>query len=835
MIKAAQEISEQDYVNVGGKVKGLLLLKTLNFKVPEFSIIDSQTIEQWLNRVSKDHSLKDIIVNDLKGVDNYFFDNVAVRSAVLGEDSEAHSFAGIHQTVLEVKTKEEAVEAIIKVIESAFSKLAMSYRIKNNLATEGIKISIVIQKMVIPKISGVAFGIDMQTGCRRSSWISMTEGLGEKLVSGAVSGQEFIYKNQTIIPITNDKISEQHKNILSEVGHAVLRVSEVQKTVMDIEWCHDGQHCWYVQARPVTALPADKNLKQTVFDNSNIQESYCGVTTPLTFSYASIAYSKVYAQLMRLMLIPEKEIQGFSGNLSNMLGLVSGRVYYNINSWYAGLLYLPSFGKRKKEMEDMMGLEKPVDFVVEQQFSFLEKLKKTPQMIQLMFVMGFRFYKMKSLVREFDQWFNRIYSSAQIDKIYQLKEYEIIENIKKYQDLFLEKWGIPVLNDTKVMMDMGKVKRKLEQYGFTGELKSLIYGTEIESIKPTLEIHKLAKLFASDESLLNILAKLKGNELMEALMCLHKSAYDRVKDYISNYGDRCMGELKLETITMRQDPEMLFILIRNFIKADLHHKEHLFSSHNEKDLLNTFKEVTQKMHFLEKKFFEKNIFNLKTSIANRELMRLHRTKNFGLMREYFLALGRCWQKRNFLTQQRDIFYLTQEEIFQISDGRFYGNEIKKLVELRKNNFLEFKESKVATQMKAQFPNSLSSFTIVNDIIGKSDALSGLSCSQGEVEGEVVVVNSPEDIVDLNGKILVAERTDPGWTPLFALIKGVIIEKGSMLSHSAVIAREMGIPAVLGIQDITKILKTGDVVRLDGTNGNIRIINIREEIPNHRSL
>lgn len=840
MIKSFNDLSHSGLSLVGGKIKGLCLLKANGLAVPEFHAIDAQTVKTWLAQVTFDKRLFDIVAKDIQNCDERIFQNVAIRSAVLGEDSESHSFAGIHESVLNVVNREQAIAAIVKVIESAFSPLAIDYRRKNHLNETDILISIVIQKMIQPVFAGVSFGVNLLTGCRQSAWLSVVNGLGDKLVSGKAEGQEFYYQNGKLFSLTSESLqTETEKKFLYEIAQATLSLSEDQKMIMDVEWCYDGQQCWYVQARPVTSLPVIKNQSATVFDNSNIQESYCGVTTPLTFSYASIAYSKVYGQLMELMLISDTEIKKFNPQLSNMLGLVKGRVYYNINSWYVGLLYLPSFGKRKKEMEDMMGLEKPVDFVQGQQFSTIEKIQKIPQMLRLIGLMIYRFARMESSVREFKVWFEAIYQSASIDKIYQQSEEEIFENIKRYQELFLEKWGTPVLNDTKVMMDMGRVKRKLEKYGFQGEIKSLIYGSEIESVKPTLEIHKLSKMFALDPIALNLLNMYKGTELFQQLSFFANEIYQSIKEYISNYGDRCMGELKLETITIRQDPEILFSMIRSYIRADLHKKEALFHIHNDEEIKKIFSEVTDKMNFIERKIFEKNILNLKNSIANRELMRLHRTKNFGLMREYFLALGKHWQQKKYLHSFRDIFFLTQDEIFQIFEGRFYGANLIDVIDVRKKHFESFKSVKVDTQVKISKPSSLSELVFEEVKVGDGRQFKGLACSQGIVEGEVAIVESPDDIEDLHGKILVAERTDPGWTPLFALIKGVVIEKGSMLSHSAVIAREMGIPAVLGINQITKALKTGDVIRLDGTNGNIQVIRSeresRREVSDYKGL
>ncbi len=834
MILHAQNISSE-YANfLGGKAKGLLWLQNQGFLVPDFFVIPVTSVESLLRKhliktdadftASKLEEMKKEIIGWLGK--HSFQGLYAVRSSALQEDSSEHSFAGIFSSCLNVQGAGPLADAVLTVMKSSYSQVAASYLKSRGLQGQTSKMCVILQKMVAPTFSGVSFGLDLQTGDRKTAWISATEGLGEKLVSGEVAGHEFIYKEGQLKSFSSSD-SSIRMDILKKVGERTLELSEAVQHPMDIEWAFDGHDLYFLQARPVTTTVQEMNSQKTVFDNSNIQESYNGVTTPLTFTYASVAYFKVYTQLMKLMLLKPSEIEQARWSLENMLGLVSGRVYYNINNWYAGLLYMPSFGKRKKEMEDMMGLEKPVPFVTGFELSKMQKLKRFPHMVKLISTMIFHFGRMDALVKEFDEWFWKVYNEADVAGVPALSEVQIFEKIRFYQDRFLEKWSIPVLNDTKVMMDMGKVKRTLEKYNFQGELKSIIYGADVESVKPTLEIHKLSKMFAADPSLTNLLNKSFGHELLQGLEIWYPQVFRAVKDFIHLYGDRCIGELKLETITIRQDPEILFSMVRSYVTGGLHLKDKLFVSHGS-EVDKMFAEVQRHMGFFEKIKFGKNVQQLKKSIAAREKMRLHRTRNFGLMRVLYLELGKRWAAKGMVAQARDIFYLTHSEIFEIGTGRSVTMSLKKLVDLRKADFEESLKLKVPTQVEISFPPGIKQNSLA-PVQVSSELQKGLACSQGIIEGEVILVESPEQISQVNGKILLAERTDPGWTPLFALVKGVVIEKGSLLSHSAVIAREMSIPAVLNIPDVTKILRTGDWIQLDGNTGTVKILK-RREIP-----
>ncbi|MCB0371260.1 MAG: hypothetical protein KDD45_18045, partial [Bdellovibrionales bacterium] len=217
MIKFYKELTIEDLSLVGEKVKGLLLLKSKGYKVPDFHVIDSATIAEWIKKTHRNEDrLKEEIRKFLEEASDEVFQKTAIRSAILGEDSVGHSFAGIHESVLNIKNKEEALVAIVKAVHSGFSKLAINYRKNNKLALDNIGISIIVQKMVDPLYAGVSFGVDLESGCRKSVWISVTEGLGDKLVSGEVHGQEYLYKDGQFFEKTNN-CSLKNMSFLKEI------------------------------------------------------------------------------------------------------------------------------------------------------------------------------------------------------------------------------------------------------------------------------------------------------------------------------------------------------------------------------------------------------------------------------------------------------------------------------------------------------------------------------------------------------------------------------------------------------------------------------------------
>jgi len=226
----------------------------------------------------------------------------------------------------------------------------------------------------------------------------------------------------------------------------------------------------------------------------------------------------------------------------------------------------------------------------------------------------------------------------------------------------------------------------------------------------------------------------------------------------------------------------------------------------------------------------------RAAVKRRENLRFARTKIFGIVRQLFRAIGSHLQKLNVLDEDRDVFYLTVEEIFSFIEGKPASIKLSEIVALRKIEFDEYKNSAPPPDRFLTYGcvgTSLRYYQVLSDgdtmrgeetAIEDPNVLQGTPCCPGVVEGIVRVVSSIEDAKNIQGEILVTERTDPGWVPLYPSCKALLIERGSLLSHSAVVARELGLPTIVSIRGglMTK-LKTGQKVRVDGATGQVRVL------------
>ncbi|MFI0460352.1 MAG: PEP/pyruvate-binding domain-containing protein, partial [Candidatus Thiodiazotropha endolucinida] len=312
-------------------------------------------------------------------------ERLAVRSSAVDEDSADHSFAGQLESYLYVPV-DQVADRVADVWRSGFSERVLTYRIEAGLPALPPASAVLIQRMVASDHAGVAFSADPVNGRRDVALISAVHGLGTTLVSGdadadtwRVDGLETIVDRQIAEKRIAHRFDPDAPDYLREeplpekmTGQPVLTDDEVRRVAelareasrrfgkpQDIEWAFEKGELYLLQSRPITALNAlpDPPGERNLWDNSNIAESYGGITTPLTFSFARRAYESVYREFCRIMRVPASVIQDNDINFRRMLGLIRGRVYYNLLSWYRVLALLPGFTVNRRFMEQMMGVK----------------------------------------------------------------------------------------------------------------------------------------------------------------------------------------------------------------------------------------------------------------------------------------------------------------------------------------------------------------------------------------------------------------------------------------------------------------------------------------------
>ena len=888
---------------VGGKAANLAWLSDNDFPVPAWSVLTVSAFRKQLNDAGLDAwieqcistidatspgSVADVaaqiqarilgaplnaeiraaIAHFISGREGVHF---AVRSSVVDEDGDAASFAGQMDSQLYCLGQEAIERAVLVVMASAFNERALIYRLHRGVSLEHIQAAVILQEMIDSDVAGVMFTAHPVTGSRRHALISGTWGCGEGIVSGLCVADEFtvalddtcldatIQEKDTCLVMKETgqgtieqpvEESRREQPVLSDEQIFALRdlgkqVASLKRFPQDIEWALKDGALYLLQTRPITSLPANTGVKAQplVWDNSNIQESYCGVTTPLTFSFAQRAYTTVYTQTLRVLGVKEAVIEAHRDMLENMLAFVRGRIYYNINNWYRGLLFLPSFSTNKEDLERMMGLQDPVDMIQDQTLTFIEKLKRLPQLLRALTRMLSGFRRMSQSVAEFRQHFENTYHDFDRSTLHTQSPGELIRQARHLDKVLLDNWTMPIINDFYVMMSNGKLHRFLVRAGVSDPgiiQNNLLSGeAEIESTEPTKMLLGMCDYLRARPSLRRLVVNADNEDLLKRIRHADPHFHALCQEYIERYGDRVMGELKLESITLRQDPGFMFSVLRNFLSRDdltlaaLNNRESALRHETENTV---FPLVENALGRRQRRKFEKVLQQCRSAIKHRENMRLARTRTFALYRDIFLELGNQLAFYGQLDAPRDIFWLTVDELYAWNDGRAVQTEWKPLVAARQAEYQRYHDEEPPHHfITHDVPYLHNEYRYPHEQTIDQDAeiLRGIGCYPGVVEGNVRLIFSPDDELNLNGQILCTVRTDPGWAPLFPTAGGLLVERGSTLSHSAVVARELGIPAVVGVPGLTSILGDGEAVRMDGAAGTIQrnVSNVSGEADN----
>ncbi len=807
--------------------------------------------------------------------------SVAVRSSVAGEDGRSHSFAGMHDTILDVRGIEAVLTAIRRVWESAWSERAIAYRRLRTLPLAGINPAVVVQQMVEASSAGVLFTCDPATGNTDTIVISAVLGSGESLVSGECTGETYVIDKQTgdlrqthREPLTEELKPEAQAKELSNVAPSLALQASIAATRLtaeqlgvvsaaavaierrfgrpqDIEFCFDAAgRLLILQSRdvvdPVEYGPAAGN--HLVWDNSNIIESYSGVTTPMTFSFIRRAYAIVYYCFSEVMGISPQVTRANRGAFENMLGVFRGRVYYNLKNWYRLVQLFPGYRYNSRFMETMMGL--PDSLAVDGTPSKTGRLQRWfvefPALVRLLARSAWNFIRIETIVARFQKHFNRHYDEWSRIDFRKLKPHQLHELHGRMEDTMLWNWKAPIITDFYVMVFYGILKSLCKKWcgDDSGTLQNgLVCGEEgLESAEPAKMLMALAAMARRNPVLHDLIVTGPELELPRRVATDERFAgfAADVARYLDLYGLRCVHELKLESESFRDHPHLLFRLIRSYlITADagtfdlesLTVRQRRVRSEAEAQ---AWKALASSRSWLPRRLiFARVLRNARRGIRHRENMRFARTRIYGILREMLRAVGEHFEAEGMLESAADIFYLTIDEVWDFVKGTAVSTDLRGLARLRKQEYDRYRldttpppERRFDTYGMAYNRNRFRRHQPPARQVRIDETeslLAGIGCCPGVFEGPVAIVYDPTCADQPVGTILVAERTDPGWVPIFPGYSGILIERGSLLSHSAIVAREMGIPTIVGITGLTARLRSGQVVRMDGRAGTVEIL------------
>ncbi|MFW2500603.1 PEP/pyruvate-binding domain-containing protein [Clostridium diolis] len=781
MIKSFKELTPELQSLAGGKGCMLSKMFQAGYPVPDgFVILPSAFKENNLNEDAWNkikHYLKEI----RKDNESVLF---AVRSSALSEDSAQASFAGEFETVLNVKTDEEIQSAIYEVFSSRESERVKAYSSVQGM-DQSHQIAVVIQIMIQSEISGVLFTADPITGSHESMTGNFVFGLGEQLVSGEANAYPF----NIMRPKRKYEGPPEFKKYASELYKYASKLETEYGAHQDIEWAVSNGKLYILQARPITTLitgnPDTYEWNDTLdgdflWTNTNVGEAMSDVFTPLSWSI-------IRALDEEQMTIPGYYL--FSGN-------ICGRAYTNIS--YALSLY-PAFGKDIKSliktMSEVFGqMPEEIEIPI-YPFSKLGLIKGMAPKLK---------HRLKNIIKASKEIPEHLNESPNLCR----RMTETIKEVKTKEEL-IDLWKTEILPfNFKALWIALAGGRKMV---IANKLKD-----ELIKVAGIEDTNTLMSNFRGDSSLESLGPIIGISKIITGEM--------NREEYRIKYGHRGPHEFELSIPHPGEDETWLEKQIDEFKNSNTDVEKLLNKQHDQyEEALRRLKENFPK----EANNFEKKIVKVAEAARLRESVRSEWTRAFRVNRAFALKAGELTGIGN------DIFFLYINEVLDLLSGNDLAlNHIA----VRKKNYKKYKSlPPLPSIIRGRFDpfkwvkNSNRRVDYYDESMPitaqDSETLKGFAGASGKIEGVVRILTNPEEGENLKkGEILVASTTNVGWTPLFPKASAIITDIGAPLSHAAIVARELGIPAVVGCGNATTKLKTGDKVIVDGGHGVVQILN-----------
>ena len=852
---------------VGGKAAGLERLRAAGFPVPPFAVVPRAALDEALG--DRRPLLRDLVrATDASdpaalaraearaaeivasceappGVGALLAPggplagcrSLAVRSSAIDEDSSAHSFAGLMDSVLNVGPG-GLPAAVKRVWASAWSARALLYRRRKGLDHE-IATAVVVQAMVPAAVSGVLFTRDPRDGSP-AFVIAAGLGLGEGVVTDAVETDTFRVLRDSR-RIVRDVRSKESRVVPSEGGgtrvepvprrlraRPALSDREVRQlcrvgarieaclggSPQDVEWAFDGSGRLFVlQARPIVAAPPAG--RRRIWDNANVVESYPGLTLPLTFSFVRRAYARTFRGAARAFLPLGDPFRDRPRLFESLVGLLDGRVYYNLLAWYEMFSALPAPERHRESWDRMLGITGKA-VVPSARVGPVPRIGAALSAFAVL-------VRPKAVARRFFRRFQAFHERYREAGASEATPDDLVAAYRSLEEDVGAFWHLTIQNDLCAMKYHEWLTALCRRFGLEDLENALLAGEPgVESVAPLRSVVALAALVRSEPRYRDVFAHDDDRASWERIgreEALRPLA-DALERHRLAYGDRGLEELKLETPTFREDPARLVGLVRRYCALGLDARaggEREAQARREAEAA-----LGRRVrHPPARALLGFILARARAAIRERENMRLARSRLFGIVRRLFRRLGSLFAGAGLLDDARDVFYLSLDELFDTVEGTAVTRDLRSLVRVRRAEYADFAGEDRAGRLVTIGVPSLGALGEPEAVPEGAQALRGTGCSTGRAEGVAQVVTDPERARPGPGRILVAKSTDPGWIFLMAASAGLVVERGSPLSHTAIIGRELGIPTVVGVPRATRRIPDGAALAIDGGTGEVR--------------
>ncbi|MDA1533330.1 phosphoenolpyruvate synthase [Bacillus cereus group sp. BY17LC] len=756
----------------------------------------------------------------------------AVRSSATAEDLPYASFAGQQDTYLNIIGKEAILQHVRKCWASLFTERAVMYRMQNGFEHNQVSICVVVQKMVFPEASGILFTADPITSSRKILSIDASFGLGEALVSGLVSADNYKVKEGKIVDkvISTKKVAiyalkeggtetkqinsaQQKIQTLSE--QQILQLAQIGRQIeayfgcpQDIEWCLVDNTFYIVQSRPITTLypiPEENDEGNHVYISVGHQQMMTDAMKPLGLSFFLLttnapmrkAGGRLFVDATQRLASPASR-----DYLINTLGKSDPLIRDALTTIIERDDFITLLPDEEKKEKSASKSKLPV--------SSQPEIENDPAIVT-------------ELIKNSEASLEELKENMQLKSGVDVLDF-ILEDIQQLKKVLFNPQSIAV-----IMAGMNAstwINEKMEQW--LGEKNAA--DTLSQSVQNNitsemgLALMEVADVIRPYEEVIAYLQHVENDSFLDEFVQFKggEKAREAIYAFLNKYGMRCSGEIDITKTRWSEKPTTIIPMILNNIRdfeagasKQKFEKGLQEALNKEEELLDRLQQLPDGKQKVEET--KRMIRNIRNFIGYREYPK------YGMINRYFIYKQALLKEAEQLVQSGvihevdDIYYLTFEELHEVVRTKKLNYE---LIHKQKNDYKLYEKLTPPRIMTSDGEIITGKYKRENLPV---DAIAGLPVSSGLVEGRARVILNMEDANLEEGDILVTAFTDPGWTPLFVSIKGLVTEVGGLMTHGAVIAREYGLPAVVGVENATKLIKDGQRIRVHGTEGYIEVL------------
>lgn len=766
----------------------------------------------------------------------------AVRSSATAEDLPTASFAGQQDTYLNSRGKEAILKHISKCWASLFTERAVIYRLQNGFDHRKVHLSVVVQKMVFPQAAGILFTADPVTSNRKVISIDASFGLGEAMVSGLVNADVYKVRNGKVIDkkISTKKLAiyalkdggtaaqemePERQNKQALTGEQILQLARMGRKIeahfgrpQDIEWCWADDTFYIVQSRPITTLypiPEANDEENHVYLSVGHQQMMTDAMKPLGLSFWKLttnapmrnAGGRLFVDVTSMLASPDSR-----NTIINTLGKFDSLTKDALTT----IMERGDFIKSLPDDEKEPGSGKSKKAVPLPNYQALTEYDPTI---------------VADLIKSSQTSIEALKQNIPTKSGPDLFDF-ILEDIQQLKKSIPQSFGVIMtgmnastwVNDRmKEWLGEKNVADTLSQSvpnNITSEMGLALLDVA-DVVRPYPEVIAYLQQVKEDDNFLDDLLKLEdGQETRGAIQA-----------YLNKYGMRCVGEIDITRTRWSEKPTTLVPLILSHIKNfDPNASKRRFEQ-GRQEALKKEQELLDRLSPLpdgEQKAKEtKRMIDLIRNFSGyREYPKYGIVNRYFVYKQALLKEAEQLVEANVIYEKEDIYYLTFEELREVVRTNKLDYQI---ISQRKDEHKIYEKLTPPRVITSDGEIIAGAYKRENL---PAEAIVGLAVSSGVIEGRARVIFSMEDATvetaDLeDGDILVTSFTDPSWTPLFLSIKGLVTEVGGLMTHGAVIAREYGLPAVVGVENATKMIKDGQRIRVHGTEGYVEILSTGE--------